>query len=421
MQVLRYSTVNNEPAASATDGLPEVSYRTFSEVEALDAYNLTVVDLQDSHLWQCNYDTTISIDEQNDLNSVASAIEHSSDCKVLILLPQNYTFRYDWSWQGGNDYDFDKSKPLKDIISLVTESVLGRLSSFPISLTYGKSKTMINGKCYTSDFSFNTNNMMFQNVIFESMANTITGIQLNDRLFATTLKVSTGADLMMLVSALNIFSPEVAELPKWLDEVSYLNETSLRKELSDIESKLNSLEARKSEIENTLYANKQDKAVLCTKDKDLEEKAVAILAKLLEVPNAFIDVKEEDFRFTTASCIIAFEVKGCVKGLQGRHITKTLHHAQIIQDELEEADERKVKGVLIVATEIEKPLNEREPFPSRQLDLARINNIGIVSTESLLRLYEAYQEKRLDKEVLVQLFSTISGEITIDGAIIRHE
>lgn len=417
MQILFYGLISETFDNSSTDSLPEANYRKFSEMEALDAHDLTVIDLQDCRLWRNKDNSTEFLNCQNDLNSIASAIEHSEHCKILIILPQNYCFRFKWAWKGGERYDYENTLMLKDMSEHISESILRCLAPFPISLTYGKSKTIIDGNFYEADFSFNSEAMPLIRTQLRSTANTITGAQLSDRVFATTLRIPTVADLPPLISALDIFDHDVDELPEWLDQISYLDEDSLREELDGIEKSLHSLETRKSEIEEILSTNKQDKAILCIKEKVLEEKAISMLAALFEIPNDFIDAKEEDFRFTTDSYIFAFEIKGCIKGLQGRHITKTLHHSQIIEDNLQEGDRRAVKGVLIVATEIDKPLSERETLPERQLGLARINNIGVMSTESLLRLYEAKREQRLDKDALVELLSSAAGEIDIDSAI----
>ena len=75
----------------------------------------------------------------------------------------------------------------------------------------------------------------------------------------------------------------------------------------------------------------------------------------------------------------------------------------------------KLKGVLIFASQIEIRPGERDPFPATQIAIARKNDIAVLSTETLLRCYEAYIEKRLTSASFKETLRQTCGLIGIDA------
>lgn len=417
-----YNYTDHSPEVCKLDNEHCIHYRSFADVEALDAYDLTVINFQDENIWRNQNSSCDFVDCRRDINSIAEAIHQSRKCNILILFPENYTFKYNWgSSDWGTPETYLSSHPLKDMKRNVTDSIVKPFTPTPLSVVFGRSETLIGNHAYISDFSFDHEKMSFLSIHLKSTAGTTTGIQLNNQIYATTLKINSPDDLIAISEAMGILAPKSAELPKWLDDIPYLNEDSLKKELLDIREKMQILQTRQEEIEDNLAENRHNKAILCTKDTDLEKRVVSILAALFEVSNDFVDEKEEDFRFTTDSHIFAFEVKGSLKGIQGQHVSKTFNHMQIIQDSLDDTDSREVKGVLILATEIEKLPSERQALHPRQVAIAERNNIGIMSTEALLRLYEAKQEGRVDKDKLLELFAVATGEIDVSSVILPRK
>ena len=175
------------------------------------------------------------------------------------------------------------------------------------------------------------------------------------------------------------------------------------------------LDKEKKEIEGVLSNYQDIKSVLCSKDFELEKMTRHLLAKIVEVDEDFEDCKEEDFRFSYNDTLYLIEIKGSKGGLKRQHISKTYDHVQIKADAMEdEGSTSKLKGVLIFASQIELKPEERDPFPETQITIARKNDITVLSTETLLRCYEAYIEKRLTLTSFKETLSQTSGLVSLD-------
>lgn len=176
------------------------------------------------------------------------------------------------------------------------------------------------------------------------------------------------------------------------------------------------LNEEKKGIEKILSSYRNIKSVLCTKDFDLENNARHLLAEIAEVDETFEDNKEEDFNFSYDDTFYLIEIKGSSRGLKRQHISKTYDHVQIKMDEMEaEGDSRKIKGVLIFASQIELRPEERDPFPEKQISIAQRTEIAVLSTETLLRCYEAYIEGRLTSDAFKETLRHSSGLISPDA------
>lgn len=207
-----------------------------------------------------------------------------------------------------------------------------------------------------------------------------------------------------------------ARTPDWLDEVEYHDEWAQRARIKEINEKMALLNEERKGIEEVLSDYQNIKSVLCTKDFDLENKARHLLAKIAEVDEDFQDNKEEDFRFSYDGTLFLIEIKGSNGGLKRQHVSKTYDHVQIKADAMEdEGDSCKLKGVLIFASQIEVRPEERDSFPTTQIAIARKNDIAVLSTETLLRCYEAYIEKRLTSTSFKETLRQTSGFIGIDA------
>ncbi|WP_294164236.1 hypothetical protein, partial [uncultured Senegalimassilia sp.] len=215
-----------------------------------------------------------------------------------------------------------------------------------------------------------------------------------------------------------IFPSEVqsARTPDWLDEVEFHDETTRRARMKAIDDQIALLSEERKGIEEVLSDYREIKSVLCSKDFELENKARHLLAEIAEVDEAFEDNKEEDFRFSYDDTLFLIEIKGSNGGLKRQHVSKTYDHVQIKADAMEdEGDSGKLKGVLIFASQIELKPEARDSFPETQITIARKNDIAVLSTETLLRCYEAYVEGRLTSVAFKETLQQTSGLVSLDA------
>lgn len=395
----------------------DLTIREFSNASAFDAFELTVIDLQDENLWNSDYDSDKLLKNHADISSIRQMMALSKKSKCIVLLPKNYIYSHEYGYNysiGSSTYL--KNSPLKNIISNFKESPIGELFLFSMPVCFGESKTNLSDVELSSDFSFAKPLPFGADVILESNASTVTAVLISEAFAATTLMVNNFVELSAIVDA--VFPPEVQPslTPDWLDEVGFHDETVQRARVKEIDEQMAVLNEEKKGIEKILSSYRDIKSVLCTKDSDLENNARHLLAEIAEVDETFEDNKEEDFNFSYDDTFYLIEIKGSSRGLKRQHISKTYDHVQIKMDEMEaEGDSRKIKGVLIFASQIELRPEERDPFPEKQISIAQRTEIAVLSTETLLRCYEAHIEERLTSDAFKETLRHSSGLISPDA------
>lgn len=306
-------------------------------------------------------------------------------------------------------------KPLKDFITDFAVSPIGELFSFPPRICFGKSITLVSHKELHSDFSFSTPITSPLKPLLTSNASTVSAVLMSETLAATTLEINNNEELIAVIDAIFPTSALCARMPVWLGEVNYHDEAAQRARIKEINEEMDLLDNEKKEIEGVLSDYQGIKSVLCSKDFELENMTRHLLAKIVEVDEDFEDCKEEDFRFSYNDTLYLIEIKGSKGGLKRQHVSKTYDHVQIKADAMEdEGNTCKLKGVLIFASQIELKPEERDPFPETQITIARKNDIAVLSTETLLRCYEAYIEKRLTSASFKETLRQTSGLVSLD-------
>ena len=102
-------------------------------------------------------------------------------------------------------------------------------------------------------------------------------------------------------------------------------------------------------------------------------------------------------------------------GLKRQHVSRAYDHVQIEMDAKDSiGDTSAVKGILIFASQIEMKPEERDSFPESQLTIASRNDIAVLSTEVLLRCYEAYLEGYLTSDGFKETLQASSGFVGLE-------
>lgn len=394
----------------------DLTIREFGKALAFGAFDLTVIDLQDKYLWESDYTNDKILQDHADISSIRQMMLQSNKAKCIVVLPQNYSFLYSYGYNlETHSEGYKKKKPLKDFIKDFAVSPIGELFSFSLRICFGKSITLVSDKELHSDFSFSMPIASPLKPLLTSNASTISTVLISETLAATSLEINTNEDLSAVIDAIFPAVVQSVLIPDWLDEVEYHDETAQRARIKEIDEEMALLDKEKKEIEGVLSNYQDIKSVLCSKDFELEKMTRHLLAKIVEVDEDFEDCKEEDFRFSYNDTLYLIEIKGSKGGLKRQHISKTYDHVQIKADAMEdEGSTSKLKGVLIFASQIELKPEERDPFPETQITIARKNDIAVLSTETLLRCYEAYIEKRLTSTSFKETLSQTSGLVSLD-------
>lgn len=383
----------------------DIRINPFSKAFTFDSFDLTIVNLQDKDIWVNQENNYKSTSHQSDIDTLSAMINNTGTCKILLLLPMDYTFKYN-----AINGRYSKRISLRDMLQQLNHDILEGLYKKKVDLAFGRSETEMNGRTYSADFHLHdSSDCRIKPLLPKSNAGTTTCFQIDEHLFATTLLMDSNDALLELCNALELLPREDAALPDWLGEIHIFDEEQLRTSLAVLSDKIAELDDEKQQIENTLGDYSETKSILCKKDFELEEQAKRMLQELLEITVDFEDTKEEDFRYETDSDVYVFEIKGAVGGLKRQHISKAHDHTQIVQDELDDAASKKTaRGVLLFSGQINTPPSQRDSYPDKQITLAERDEIAVISTETFLRCYEAHQEGKLSKEEFLDLIS-VSG------------
>ena len=395
----------------------DLTIKEFGKASAFDAFELTVIDLQDEHLWKSDYKNDNLLKDHADIASIRQMMLLSKKSKCLALLPQNCIYSHGY----GRDYSvgsnrYLKNPPLKNLFRNFKESPIGDLFSLSMPVCFGESKTVLSNREFSSDFSFGKPLPAGMKGILESDASTVSAVLISDTFAATTLLVKNNSDLSTIVDAIFPTEAQSARAPDWLEEVEFHDEAIRRARMQAIDDQIALLSEERKGIEGVLSDYRDIKSVLCSKDFELESKARHLLAEIAEVDEGFVDNKEEDFNFSYDDTLFLIEIKGCNGGLRRQHVSKTYDHVQIKMDEMEaEGNSRKIKGVLVFASQIEVRPKERDAFPEKQLSIAQRTEIAVLSTETLLRCYEAYVEGHLTSIAFKEALCQTSGLVSLDA------
>lgn len=395
----------------------DLTIKEFGKASAFDAFELTVIDLQDEHLWKSDYKNDKLLKDHADIASIRQMMLLARKSKCLALLPQNCIYSHGY----GRDYSvgsnrYLKNSPLKNLFWNFKESPIGDLFSLSMPVCFGESKTILSNMELSSDFSFGKPLPVGMKGILESDASTISAVLISDTFAATTLMVKNNSDLLAIVDAIFPTEAQSARIPDWLEEVEFHDEATRRVRMQAIDDQIALLSEERKGIEEVLSDYREIKSVLCSKDFELENKVRHLLAEIVEIDEDFEDNKEEDFRFSYDNTLFLIEIKGSKGGLKRQHVSKTYDHVQIKADAMEEeGNSGKLKGVLIFASQIELKPDERDQFPETQITIARKNDIAVLSAETLLRCYEAYVEGRLTSDAFKETLLQTSGLVSLDA------
>lgn len=244
IQILCYNMANH-----ALKNAPGISVSSFSEPAAFDAFDLVVIDLQQSDLWRNNGNGLKSINSTADFLTLSQMIEEARDSKIIVLLPINYIFYYSYSPIGSQYMSYC---PLKDMLGELCRSLLFPLLGVYLPLAYGRSDTRISGDCYVSDFHLAPSNELNFESLTTSEANVTTSFKISERLYATTLLVEDNDALLKLCEAMSLLSDKQEVFPEWLSNVPFLDEEDLRSRRTDITNEISTLKRERNTIDDKL-------------------------------------------------------------------------------------------------------------------------------------------------------------------------
>ena len=179
-------------------------------------------------------------------------------------------------------------------------------------------------------------------------------------------------------------------MPEWIQNIEFYNDKQLKEDKNSNNEKIQKLKDKNIILEEQLNKNLEYKSILYTNGDELVKVVLEILDEILEYDSSeFGDEKREDFLIKKEDITFIGEIKGLTSSVKNENVSQLDVHVQSYLDELQqEGTEEKVKGLLIINHQRNKPIEERQEVHEHQIKLATRNESLIIETTTLLKLYE---------------------------------
>lgn len=389
------------------------------EIQALDDFEICVIDLSNEYIWRYNGSNPTNVNCYRDLLTIKEAIINSNTTKIVIVFPQNVRFEYDQTYEYNNSkkrYFYSKGIQLKDnkenILKIIDSNLL---SIEKLKISFEKTKTTIDGEDIEADFNLNNYQDKWKKITYSKNSNKVTTIQ-KDKIYLTTLNIVKSIDILKLfVKNYCKENNEKEEMPKWIKNIKFYNDEQLEEDKNSNNEKIQKLKDKNIKLEEQLNKNLEYKSILYTNGDELVKVVLEILDEILEYDSSeFVDEKREDFLIKKKDITFVGEIKGLSSAVQNKNISQLEVHIQNYFDKLqEEGKEEKVKGLLVINHQRNKPLEERQEIHEHQKDLATKYGALIIETQTLLKIYEEYKLGNMTEEECKKLFEDNVGLLEI--------
>ena len=372
-----------------------------SSLESFDDYDISIVDLSDSDIWRNNGSSEGSINCINDIYTLGHQV-NSTKNKVIIILPQNITYRY-YLTNGKYRYSY-RLKDDNHIISFILETILYR--GCPYSVIYNKTRSNIQGKLISCDFTFNTIGIGKEQIIVSAIAGTAITLIRHANSYLTTLHIVTEEDVLNLISEIGLNKQVEEEIPEWFDFIEFFNDKELNNALQEKNEKIDSLQKEKEEIEKEIDENNFYKGILYKNGQGLVDIVNQMLKDIFGYDyENFVDRKEEDFRFEYNGIHYIGEIKGISSNVKRTNISQTANHRDYFM-EIDGNEKLKTNAIAIINRQRQMTPSDREKVSNDIEEYARKNDVLLILAEDFLRLYEQFKKDEITTEGIVDMFNT---------------
>ena len=376
------------------------------DIRSLDEYDISVIDLDASQFWRNKERGYDKIDEMCDFQSVSEMINNSKTGKIVILLPQNNRYEYEYF---GREYH--RSTELKDMLGNLSRDILSSLYG-PLRhefLSYENTKSKINGREYDATFYFKNE---VECKLKSERSHKATVVQ-RGKVIVSTLKIESGESLLHYLDGIGLLEKK-EEIPDWMKDIQMFDDASQEERITNCEKRIEELQKEIDDSQNVLDKNMYLKSALYTNGEELVQVIFDILQEMLGCNlSEFEDKKKEDFLFSTGGTVFIGEIKGVNHNVKNQNISQLDNHYQGYLDEHEEANRDKVKAILVINHQKSKPIIEREPIKDTQISLAKRNNSLIIETYTLLKLLEKYRAGQVSREEVITMLKDNVGLLSV--------
>ena len=376
---------------------------TLSSPESFDDYNVNIIDLSDANNWHNMGTSTQNINNISDIKTLSAMIKKTSN-KILVVLPQNISFKYNWGYVGSGK-NYTQSVELKNnipLLNLIIETLLGR--HFGNSwLMYNKTKSKVQGEILTCDFIFQ--NISAEQSVISSTTGTSTTTINYLGLYFTTLKLQSEDNILSIIKELRWDSSSEDISPEWLNEIKILDDEELQEKYETNSQQMDYLIKEQSCLEEKMDKNNFFKSILYKTGDALVSVVNIMLKEMVGYKyEEFNDTKEEDFLFENNGVFYIGEIKGISSNVKRSNVLQAAMHKSIFL-ELEGNEDKEVNAIAIINRQRTIPLKERDDVTQDVEKLAKTNEVLLITAETFLSIFERFRNNKLNSQDIIELFN----------------
>lgn len=386
IQMLTYSGKEDKLEGS------EIVINSLHDPQSLDEFDINIINLADGEMWANCSDSKSRVNNSEDLGSLSTMIMNSHKTKVVILIPQNKTYMYDfYEYQG-----YVKSCELKNMLNQMVDYILPKLyvGFKRISLCYENTITKIENKNISAAFYFEDAD---DALLVSAKSNKPTTINCGD-VILSTLELKEYEHVIGFLKEINLLCQKQAA-PDWMKGMFMFDD---EQQAMTIEKNKQVIKAAENNIANAMEKidkNNEYKSILYTTGEELVKVVFEILECMLGCDlSQFEDKKKEDFSFERNGIVYIGEIKGISSNIKSQNISQLEFHHQGFIDEHPEIEDKNLRQILIINYQRNTALQERDPVDKKQIELASKYGSLIVETRILLKMFEKYKKEELTRE-----------------------
>lgn len=388
----------------------EYTYSSLGEPITFDAFDLNIISLQTQGLWEFKGMNTNSINAMKDFQSLQPLLETYKKTNVIVCFPQNYEYRYYYNSPSYRNY-----LPLKDMIEKLKGYLHYLLPAGDVfDLVYENSTTVCGESRFNAAFYFSSISSKIMKLTKCIGGDHATTILFKENLIFTTLDLSKPTtnidDFLKSVG----FLEKKFEAPEWVKDVEFFDDAEQKKVINEASQIIEQQQSKIDDAEKRLQNNLKYKSILYETGEELVSVVKEMLEQMLmcDLSN-FIDEKQEDFRIILKDVTFIGEIKGVSSNVKSENVSQVDNHCQSYSDKLdEEGKTENIKGILIINPLRNKAISERDEIHEKQIKLANLYGSLIITTETLLKLFNEFLEKRIDTNKIIDLLKSKIGLLT---------
>lgn len=385
----------------------------FEDIESLSLYDLNIIDLNYAD-WENSENNYKKNDGFIILESLGEQLKTYKQTKIILILPTEATFYYDYS-----EYldRYNKKVVFKDnkniFLSILNKTIFKNIFN-DIDLIYENTIAKICEDNHYSTHYIKSDNISYEEKLKDVKNNRILALK-SENIVITTIDILDAVNENELKIIYNhFFLDEQNDKPKWFEELEYFDDSLNKIAIENEKNKI--LECQKI-IEkklNKLARNNYYKSILYSTGDELVTQIFSILEEMLGYSlDSFIDKKNEDFLIKLDDLTLVGEIKGVSKSVKSANIAQTEKHLRIYLDDYAEENENG-KGILIINPQRMVNPKMREKVHENEKKLAIKYEILVILTEDLLKLYEIFVNKKISSKEIMRIFKEEIGVFTLD-------